>query len=169
MGFHRSRRVLCLVVGICLTFLATSVNVFADVAKTRKGGAGPFFASCCIGPRVGLELNEGTPIKGTEWARAFGQFVPYLGGVIVLVAVVMQGSKTGFDGVLAECCIGPRVGEQLDDRKIRSIEWVRAIPVIGIIPHIMIASDAARGRTMLEIEQKENLKRSPDSPKLINE
>ena len=167
MGFHRSRRVLCLVLGICLAFVATSANVFADVAK--KGGAGPFFASCCIGPRVGLELNEGKSIKGTEWARAFGGFVPYLGGIIVLVAVVMQGSKTGFDGVLAECCIGPRVGEQLDDRKIRSIEWVRAIPVIGIIPHIMIAADAARGRTMLEIEQKENLKRSPDSPKLINE
>ena len=101
--------------------------------------------------------------------RALGGFVPYIGGIIVLVVVVMQGSKTGFDGVLAECCIGPRVGEQLDDRKIRSIEWVRAIPVIGLIPHIMISADAARGRTMLEIEQKENLKRSPDSPKLINE
>lgn len=167
MGFHRSRKVLCLVLGICLTFLATSANVFADVVK--KGGAGPFLASCCIGPRVGLELNEGKPIKGTEWARAFGAFVPYVGGIIVLVAVVMQGSKTGLDGVLAECCIGPRVGEQLDERKIRGIEWASAIPVIGLIPIVMISADAARGRTMLEIEQKENLKRNPDSPKLINE
>ena len=61
MGFHRSRRVLCFVLGICLTFLATSSSVFAD--GTKKGGAGPFFASCCIGPRVGLELNEGKSIK----------------------------------------------------------------------------------------------------------
>jgi len=158
---------LSLVVGGCLASLATSESVFADAAK--KGGSGPFLASCCIGPRVGLEMNEGQTIKGTEWARAFGGFVPYLGGIIVLVAVVMQGSKTGLDGVLAECCIGPRVGEQLNDRKIRSIEWVRAIPVIGIIPHIMIAADAARGRTMLEIEQKENLKRTPDSPPLIDQ
>ena len=167
MGFHRSTRSLCLMLGICLTFLTTSANVFADA--TKKGGAGPFLASCCIGPRVGLELNEGKPIKGTEWARAFGAFVPYVGGIIVLVAVVMQGSKTGLDGVLAECCIGPRVGEQLDERKIRGIEWASAIPVIGLIPIVMISADAARGRTMLEIEQNENLKRSPDSPKLINE
>jgi hypothetical protein len=112
-------------------------------------------------------MNEGKIIKGTEWARCFGGFMPYIGGIVVIVAVTMQGSKTGFDGVVAECCIGPRVGEQLDVRKIRSIEWVSAIPLIGIIPRVMMSADAARGTTMVEIEQKESLKREPGEGKSL--
>ena len=155
------RRLLAVTLSVCLMQLCVPLNALAD-AQT-KGGAGPFFASCCIGPRVGLEMNEGKEIKGTEWVRTFATFVPYIGGIIWLVVVVMQGSNTGFNGVMAECCIGPRVGEQLNERRIRSIEWVSAIPLIGIIPHIMMSADAANGRTVLEIEAKENLRRTNPS------
>ena len=155
------RRLLSVTLSACLLQLCVPLNAFAN-AQT-KGGAGPFFASCCIGPRVGLEMNEGKEIKGTEWVRALGGFVPYVGPIIRLVAVVMQGSNTGFNGVMAECCIGPRVGMELKERKIRSIEWVSAIPIIGLIPWIMMSADAANGRTMLEIEAKENLRRTNPS------
>ena len=152
------RRLLAVTLSAGLLQLCVPLNALADTQA--KGGAGPFFASCCIGPRVGLELNEGKEIKGTEWVRTFGTFVPYIGGIISLVAIVMQGIVTGFNGVMAECCIGPRVGEELKERRIRSIEWVSAIPIIGLIPRVMIASDAARGRTMSEIEAQEKLKRT---------
>ena len=154
----RRRRLLVVTLSVCLAQLCVPLSALADTPA--KGGAGPFFASCCIGPRVGLEMNEGKEIKGAEWVRAFAGFVPYIGGIIWLVVVVMQGSNTGFNGVMAECCIGPRVGMELKERRIRSIEWASAIPLIGIIPRIMISSDAARGSTMSEIEVKENLKQT---------
>ena len=111
------RRLLAVTLSACLMQFCVPLNALADTQA--KGGAGPFFASCCIGPRVGLEMIEGKEIKGTEWVRTFATFVPYVGGIISLVAIVMQGSVTGFNGVMAECCIGPRVGEQLNQRRIR--------------------------------------------------
>jgi len=116
------KKLFAVVLSVCLVGSWMLPDVLA--ATQHVGGAGPFFASCCIGPRVGLEMNEGKEIKGTEWFRSLGSFIPYVGGIISLVAIVMQGSNNGFNGVMAECCIGPRVGEELNDRRIRSMEWV---------------------------------------------
>jgi len=148
---------LAVVLSVCL--IQATVMPHALAAAKGKGGAGPFMASCCIGPRVGLEMNEDKPIQGVEWIRALGGFIPYVGFLVTFGAAIYQGTESGFNGVMASCCIGPRVGEQLKDRKIRSREWATLIPIIGLIPGIMIAAEAAKGRTMQEIEAEEKLKR----------
>jgi len=40
-----------------------------------EGGAGPCLASACIGPRVGLEMNEGKKIQTSEWIGLGGKLI----------------------------------------------------------------------------------------------
>ena len=125
---------------------------FAPIAQAaKKGGCSPMFASCCLGPRIGLEMNEGAPIKGYEWLNIIG--------IGRLIGAVEDGGKNGASGFFASCCIGPRIGGEYDKRKIRTMEWVCLIPYVGEIPVIMMALEASDGKTMTEIEKTENLKK----------
>ncbi|MEK7275060.1 MAG: hypothetical protein AAB296_02820 [Candidatus Desantisbacteria bacterium] len=119
----------------------------ADAAK--KGGMTPAFASCCLGPRIGLELNEGTPIRTEEWVNAF----------LFPIVPFEAFDKNGMNGCLTSCCICPRAGLELKERNIRTIEWMQLIPCVGVIPRAMIAAEAYQGKTMTEIEKAENLKK----------
>jgi hypothetical protein len=140
---------------IGLLLLSFCAGTYAQAAE-KKGGVGPFLGSCCLGPRIGLEMNEGAPIELLEVLR----LAPYVGGFIHLYVAYDYGYKAaGGEGFLASCCIGPRVGKELPERRIRQKEWLSLIPVIGIVPHVMIAVEAAQGKTMTEIEREEALKR----------
>ncbi|MDI6793713.1 MAG: hypothetical protein QME81_12760 [bacterium] len=143
------------VMGLLLLSLSFFSSTDAHSA-TKKGGAGPFFGSCCVGPRIGLEMNEGVEVELMEVLR----LAPYVGGLIHLYVSYDYGYKAaGEKGFLASCCIGPRVGKEFNERKIRTKEWMRLIPVVGLVPHVMIAIEAGQGKTMTEIEQEENLKK----------
>ena len=115
------------------------------------------FGSCCIGPRVGLEMNEGIEIQQIEWIAFVANAV--LAPLGSLISGVAQGSKNGAEGFFASCCIGPRVGEQLNERKIRTMEWLRLVPIVNIVPVVITGLDAYKGKTMSEIERAENLAR----------
>lgn len=138
--------------------------------KSDRGGFVPCLATCLVGPRVGLEMNEGKELYDTEWillgANVLGSVVgPTSIGPLVstagrlYAAYEMGGKKNGFKGALASYFIGPRVGYELHYRKIRRKELFLIIPCINIIPAVSIALEAYHGMTMSEIEKKENLRR----------
>ena len=59
---------------------------------------------------------------------------------------------------LASCCLGPRVGLEMNDgRKVRALEYLRLVPIVGYIPHVMISIEAYNGKTMTEIAKDEGL------------
>jgi len=128
-----------LLVIVCICLVAT----FAFGAE--KGGIVPGLASCCLGPRVGLEMNEGKPIETME---IIGLFIP-------LVRAVPGFQANGFTGCLYGYCLGPRVGAQLNQRKVRTNEWLQ----LCCIGSILISFEAYSGKTMTEIEQKEGLRK----------
>jgi TolB-like protein len=133
-----------------------TVQTPADRTYTAtKGGWGPFFASCFLGPRVGLEMNEGKPVQTLEWVALALNFTLGGGGIVRGI----QGMNNGCGGFMAGCCIGPRVGEQLHKRRIRTKEYLMLIPVVQIIPAVLIAVEAMDGKAMTDIAQKENLQR----------
>lgn len=144
-----------------------------------KGGVTPFLASCCLGPRIGLEMNEDRSIRTMEWLR----IVPYIGWIPAVIDGVnafdgksfnnhlvkeVGGSeievatppetKGGITPLLASCCLGPRIGYELNDgRSIRTVEWLTIVPYVGYIPRLFIALEAFDGKTMKEIAAKERL------------
>ena len=137
--------------GIVLLAVILATPVFA-----AEGGIGPMLGSCCLGPRIGLEMNEGKEIEMLE----FGRIVPSVGEIIHLYVAYDYGYKTaGNKGFLASCCIGPRVGQQFDKRKIREIEKLLPIPIVQLYPWVMIGLEAYAGKTMTEIASEENLAR----------
>ncbi|HDP69114.1 MAG TPA: hypothetical protein ENN20_11555 [Candidatus Marinimicrobia bacterium] len=142
-------------------------------SRRKPGGFGPALASCLLGPRVGLEMNEGIEeIHLSEWialggslvaGSATGILVP-IGNVIytgtrAYMAYEMGGKNNGFEGALAAFCIGPRVGNELHYRKIRNKEWLLLIPCVNIYPLISIPLEAYHGKTMTEIEIAEGLRK----------
>ena len=157
--------------GLCLLAIMSST-------LSAKGGVGPFLASCFLGPRVGLEMNDGSQVRTMEWIALAGNLVCGVGGVIngiepamgrtmnearsaerlggTAVRAVRPKEKGGVGPFLAGCCLGPRVGLELNDgRNIRLIEWLCLIPLVRIVPAI----EAASGRTMSEITITEGLDR----------
>jgi len=137
--------------------VSTAILFFSTTAGYSKKGVKAFYASCCIGPRIGLELNEDKPIKEIEWdSFTANLFIPFLGNFI---SAIYQGSQNGSGGFFASCCLGPRVGEQLGVRRIRKIEWMRLVPVVNLVAAFIICVEAGRGRTMTEIEGREDLSR----------
>ena len=139
-----------IVVLACLAMIAVPGQAGA------KGGAGPCLASCCLGPRIGLEMNEGEKVETIELA----QIVPGIGQLCHLYLAYDYGYKTaGVTGCLASCCLGPRVGQQLNERKVRTIEKLRLVPVINLYAWIATGMEAYGGKTMTEIEKAENLKK----------
>jgi len=133
----------------------------------ENGGFVPCLASCLIGPRVGLEMNEGKEIVQSEWIMLGGQLiaaVPVIGqiaatGTRAYNAYDMGAKKNGLEGALASFFLGSRVGNELDYRKIRLMEWLRIVPCVCIYPAIMIPLEAYQGKTMTEIEVEEGLRK----------
>lgn len=67
------RKLLCtMLVAVSLITGLLSVAFAAD-----KGGLAPCLATCCFGPRAGLEMNEGRKIRIVEWIT----LVPYAGSI----------------------------------------------------------------------------------------
>ncbi len=139
------------------------------------GGIWPFFQSCCFGPRVGLEANEGDPVRPVEivdfvlfrhWGLLFGVEV----GVKILfdinfpfwgvIVPVMAAQDNGVDGFVASMFLGPRVGMEIKERHIRLREWLNLVPVLNIFTRFSIAMEAYHGYTMTDIEKEEDLKRN---------
>ncbi len=155
-----------------------SISLEKDSSQMKEkmvanpGGIGPCLASCLIGPRVGLEMNEGnTEIHLSEWIALGGSLVGGSGGTAnplgnlvitasrAYMAYEMGGKGNGLEGALAAYCIGPRVGNEIHYRKIRKKEWLLLIPCIDIYPIISIPLEAYHGKTMTEIEIEEGLRK----------
>lgn len=133
-----------------------SVCIKSEISLTpaaERGGWSAFLQSCIFGPRIGLEANEGKPVQILEIVNAF--VLPGFPIIYPVKALMKNGIKGGFYG----CCIGPRVGMQANIRKVRDIELLSAIPVLGLYPRFTIAWEAYKGRTMSEIEKEEDLKK----------
>ncbi len=129
-----------------LVFVALFLMLIGQVfAQTEKGGVMPALASCFLGPRVGLEMNEGKPIDTFE----------IIGFFISPVRAIPGFKASGITGGLIGCCLGPRVGGQINERKIRTNEYLQ----LCCIGRIMISYEAYSGKTMTEIEQKEGLRK----------
>lgn len=144
-------------------------SAFQDTQK--PGGLSSGLKSLFFGPRVGLEANENQPVTFIEKANLFVPLAPF-----------QVYSVNGIKGFAASAFLGPRVGMEIKERKIRKVEWLGLVPVIGVTYHLLtshpskttvlieIASaallsrlfpaiEAFRGKTMTEIERAENLKR----------
>jgi len=163
----------------------TSIIIIASILlsigfSATKGGVGPCLASCCIGPRVGLEMNEGTKIRQMEWIAFIGGMIfspirlvntidPVTGKTMdeIRVKENLGGNpinatppkqKGGIMPFLGACCLGPRVGLEMNDgRKVRTMELLTLVPVVQIVPIVLIAAEAYQGKTMSEIAAKERL------------
>jgi hypothetical protein len=75
------------------------------------------------------------------------------------MAYDMGAKKNGFEGALASFFLGPRIGNELDVRKIRTKEWLQLVPCVCIYPMITIPLEAYKGKTMSEIEVEEGLRK----------
>ncbi|MFH1897682.1 MAG: hypothetical protein ABH886_05515 [Candidatus Desantisbacteria bacterium] len=134
---------------IVIALVQVTCLSLASAAADKKGGTVPAIASCLLGPRIGLEMNEGSSIRTEEWVNE------YLFPIIPFEAF----DKNGMKGCLTSCCICPRAGLEIKERKIRTVELMQLIPFVGFIPRAMIAVEAYQGKTMTEIEKAENLKK----------
>ncbi len=153
------------VVGVLVTLLTLSLATSSVFAATKKAGSKAgiegFFNSCILGPRIGIEMNDGQSVSTMEYLQ-YISLVPVVGIVGVIPRVILAaeaGNKNGVKGFLTGCFIGPRVGMELDSRKIRVVEWVRLVPIVGIVPAVINGVEAYQGKTMKEIEATENLKK----------
>lgn len=145
-----------------VTFAFTMLIAQEEVTQPpeKKGGLNPCLASACIGPRVGLEMNEGKKIQTSEWIGFGGQF---LGTIHTSLPTIARGymaydtggKKNGVTGFFASYFLGPRVGLELQERKIRKKEWLK----FCIIGSCLISWEAYQGKTMTEIEVAEGLRK----------
>ena len=108
-----------------------------------KGGCGPGCVALFIGPRVGLEMNEGKPVEMAEWLRLI-----VIGWIINDYQAFQQN---GCVGCLLENFLGPRVGRQYHYRNPRMMEWLTGLP------ELIMVIEAYQGKTMSEIESQEHL------------
>ena len=162
-------------IGCLLVLITLFAGMILQAEET--GGIKPFLASCCIGPRVGLEMNEGEKVTTSEKAALIGQIVgPCIGGCLFFIpplsgctmgcitlgtrgymAYDMGAKENGITGFFASCCLGPRVGAELGERKIRIYEWLSFNGCC--IGRILTGFEAFQGKTMTEIEVKEGLRK----------
>ncbi|MBU4444051.1 hypothetical protein KJ656_03070 [bacterium] len=154
--------------GFIFILITVTLLMSTFLQAEEKGGVVPCLASCLIGPRVGLEMNEGIKINTSEYIALGGSVIgPAVSGNIgTLISMGTKGymaydmgNKNGFEGILASFCLGPRIGNELDYRKIRTIEWLRLVPCVCIYPAIAIPLQAYNGKTMTEIEVEEGLRK----------
>ncbi len=162
-----------------LVLMLIAALMLPTVAFAAKGGVAPCLATCCLGPRTGLEMNEGSSIRLTEWLRLVpfvNQIVPlynayegYTGKTMAKVAAeerlggvrvqaVAPAKKGGVVPGLVACCFGPRVGLEMNEgRKVRTMEWIGL--VVPVIPSAIIAYEAYQGKTMSQVAAAEGLDR----------
>lgn len=165
-----------------LGVILVATTLLSIAFSATKGGVGPCLATCCIGPRVGLEMNEGTKIRNMEWVAFIGGMVfgpirlvnvidpvtgktmdevrakENLGGNPILAKEPKQ--KGGFIPLLGACCLGPRVGLELNDgRKVRNMEYLALVPVVQVVPMVLMAVEAYNGTTMTQVAAAEGLDR----------
>ncbi len=124
---------------LILIFLITGLSA------GEKGGVIPCVVSFFVGPRVGLEMNEGKDIEMLE----------ILGVIIPIVRAVPGFQAAGVQGAVIGCCLGPRIGSEYNQRKVRTMEWLQ----LCCVGRIMIPFEAFQGKTMTEIEAKEGLRK----------
>ncbi|MFA4838233.1 MAG: hypothetical protein WC703_01990 [Candidatus Neomarinimicrobiota bacterium] len=127
-------------------FLVLVGQVFA---QTEKGGVKPCLATCLVGPRVGLEMNEGKKIETIEMVACF----------VPILRAVPGYEKAGVTGAVISFFLGTRVGAQYKERNVRMMEWLQLVPCVNIYPGIMQPLEAFQGKTMTEVEQKEGLRK----------
>ena len=126
---------------VCMFICLIAVSAFGQ----EKGGVVPCLVSWFVGPRVGLEMNEGKQIETLE-----------LIGIFISPVRALPGFQSaGVQGGLVGCCLGPRVGAQMNQRKIRTNEWLQ----LCCVGRFLISFEAYNGKTMTEIEQKEGLRK----------
>ncbi len=137
-----------------------------------RGGYMAGLKTLLFGPRVGLEANENTKVTFVEKANLFVPLAPF-----------QAYGVNGIKGFFAAGFLGPRVGMQLQERRIRMKEWLGLIPIVavayhlftsdpstsmimmevsaaGLLSRILPAFEAFKGRTMTEIERRENLRKN---------
>lgn len=134
---------------VAITLAMLVLTAVSASAAEKKGGCMPAALGCLLGPRIGLEYNEGKPVETTEWLR-----LVWIGAIINCYQAFQ---KNGCVGCLLEGFIGPRVGRQWNYRNVRMMEWLGLI--VSPIPQIIMAFEAYEGKTMLEIEKAENLRK----------
>ena len=152
--------------------LASQTETYeSDYSARQGGGFGPCAASCLLGPRVGLELNEGQDIHTSEWVAFAGSMLgsglsadPGLGSAIFLgtrayMAYDRGYKANGMSGCITSFFLGPRIGNELDTRRIRDKEWLLLIPCVNLYPAISIPLEAFDGQTMTMIEKREGLRK----------
>ena len=160
--------------------LVTVLLAAVSFAVPPKGGIVPCLSTCCLGPRVGLEMNEGTKVKSDEWLGLIGGMLvgvnvsPYMAGYQAFTGESMNEQKVdqrlggpmikasapkatgGCGPALGSFCLGPRVGLEMNDgRGIRTIEWFAL--VIPLVPQAMMGYEAYSGKTMSEVAAVEGL------------
>lgn len=133
--------------GLLLLVLLSGLSLPQCMSAEKKGGLVPAALTCCFGPRVGLEYNEGKPVEASEWLR----FV-FIGEVMNCLEAYQ---KNGCAGCILEGFIGPRVGREYDRRDVRTLEWI-GLATAGL-SNIIIVFEAFEGKTMTEVEQQEHL------------
>ena len=161
--------------------LVIAIVVLSAMSFAAKGGCAPCLATCFLGPRVGVEMNEGSKIRNAEFIGLVGNIVfPQVGSIYmaidpttgktmnqvrsaealggVAVNATAPKAKGGPLSFLTSCCFGPRVAlEANDGRQIRTLEWLRFIPVVNIYPALYLPYEAFAGKTMSEIVAEEGL------------
>lgn len=147
-------------------------------AKPDAGGIMPCLLTCYLGPRVGVEYNEGRAVSTMEWLQLVARI-----GTLILAFKAMGGttmseyakengldsrpipapkgnaaSKGGITACLVTCYMGPRVAlERNEGRKIRSKEIWLIIPILNLIAAILMGLEAYNGMTMTQIARDEGL------------
>lgn len=153
--------------------------LFLPTVAFAKGGVAPCLATCCFGPRTGLEMNEGSSIRMTEWLSLV-PFVNYIvlglnaydgynGKTMAQVAAkeslggarvqaTAPAKKGGIVPGLVSFCWGPRVGFEMNEgRKMRTMEILAV--VVPVVPTVLIAMEAQSGKTMSQVADEEGLDR----------
>ena len=133
------------IIGVLMASLIFSTSVAYAQEEQSKGGVVPAAVSCMVGPRVGLEMNEGKPVEMMEW----------LGIWIFPLRALPGWNDSGVIGAIIGLYLGPRVGGQYSYRNIRTKE------LLGLfIGPILPTLEAFQGKTMTEIEEAEGLRKS---------
>ncbi len=159
-----NKKALLIIVSILVLTLSFSFAQGQGTATVSKGGINPCLASCCIGPRVGLEMNEGKEITTSEWIGFGSSFLGVVNPSLPTIgrayrAYDMGGKTNSMEGFFYSFCLGPRIGNEIDHRKVRTKEWLLLVPCVNLYPAITIPLEAYNGKTMSEIEVKENLRK----------
>jgi hypothetical protein len=158
------------------------ITLFIPTVAFAKGGMGPCLATCCLGPRVGLEMNEDTDIRGDEWNGLLWSLLlgintnlymsTYKAGIGKSMNDEKERERLGGPMIEAKApkheggcgpmfgsfCLAPRIGLEMNDgRKIRTREYLYAIPLVNLFPLALECQEALSGKTMSEIAEAEDL------------